>query len=529
MLAAGFSHWALWRLDLPGLHVEEAVPVTRVLEWMDHGFEWWTLSVGPGHAISEPLLTFPFIRLFGAGQISIRLFCFFAALAALLLFHRFAAVLFRDRLFAFAAAWLLGTSPTFTAASRQGFFYGLLMVPLVLGSLLLFFAWDRTGRFSRLALAVVLAGLALGVRSWLYLMTLSAAAAALVLERDLVKRFLRNTTAWGKAGLVAALIGSSSLPFLMYKLSRNDEGRTFLVTNMPWFNRGSPRTAYPRRVLGRLEQWNAHLDQTQYLDGAPIPPNRFSLWLFWMGALSSLWGLFRRRSPDGPGERFSRAALLSLGLYLLAVSLPVMVKSYNHLLCAYVLVYPVLLLYPFYLFLKKNRRALAYGLLLLFAVALSWRNFAMQRSYRAYLVETGGEGFESGVFAGFMDYAAANNVKTLIFYGRLSSMYARAAYFLSESRVAATFVVSLGEFRSALEAAGSDTGLVVYHMTDARFGDSYPQGLWRLLREDPSVEERLFFDRKGRPLLRLYMRRRPGKGTMAPLLRDRAFGRIRGL
>lgn len=192
---AAFFALALYQLDLPGLHYDEAkeagLPALQLLlgqpveafrgagVWL--GGQLVPLMVADYIGATNVVLALPFLavgRSLGGDGLVVALRCLPVTLSALSLYllYRLALVLYNRRV-ALLAFWLLALNPSFVFWSRQGVFVTSTVVPVSLGAALCLTTWYRRGSRRYLWGGILLLGLGLYTK-FLFLWVILAFALA---------------------------------------------------------------------------------------------------------------------------------------------------------------------------------------------------------------------------------------------------------------------------------------------------------------------------------------------------------------
>lgn len=309
-----FLALALHQLDLPGLHYDEAreagLPAVQLL----HGLPVFAQRGATVHVFGRELplmvqdyigalqafLAVPFLALFGANAVALRLMPVAAAALALMLAGVLAGELY-GRHGAWAAMLVLAVQPSFLFWSRQGVFVTSITGLLAVAVPLLVLRGARTGRAAPFVGAAFLAGLGLYAKLlfvWV-LGALAAVALAWLLASGTWRRIpLRRAIL--VAAACALAFAAAVAPLVLFNLRTGGTVAT-LGTNLTQSYYGVNNLAFAQNLAVRLWNLRSFLDGSSFWYLGATLRNGVAPWVYGLALAALLAGaayhaLPRRRS-----------------------------------------------------------------------------------------------------------------------------------------------------------------------------------------------------------------------------------------
>lgn len=405
-----FAANALFRLDLPGLHQDEAFMVTPALRFLQgRGGGAYTLLPG---GLDLPLmvsdhvgpvstyLIMPWLAAFGPGMSLVRLYQFAVGLFSLVLIF-----LWARRVLAPGAAGvtvlLLSVSPSLWLAARNGLYLQFIMVPIAAASLLSLDCWYRTRRTAWLCAGTFLLGLGFTAKILFLWFLLALLIGVAIAKRDLLRRLTGRPLLFA-----AAAFACGAAPLLLFNLfSRGLTARTIIahLTTTPY---GVRNTAFLTNLGTQANSFGSLLDGGWLTWTGASPHNPIAPWLF---ALAAAYHLWRWRVPGANRVRF---CLIALAVLLLASCFTITTLGPKHLIV--MLPFPHLLIAAALGSALRDRGRLASRILAPLLALLCVASFAFDlRSdfrYRRALAATAGVGLFSSAHNAVADYLAHRDI-----------------------------------------------------------------------------------------------------------------------
>lgn len=326
-VAAIFLFAALYQLNLPGIHYDEAfeaVPAVQLLRQQPvQAFRNSTVTL---FGTQFPLTTqdyigalntyfsLPFLWFAGINVTALRLYAVTIGLITLLLAHGFTADLTRNQWAGLAAAALLALNPTFIFWTRQGIFVTAINAAIGLAAAWSWLRWHRTRRYHWALAGAFLFGLGI-YGKLLFLWLIAALFGAYILAEGIHGRLaatfanLRRENPVARAGglLIAGVTGA--FPLILYNFQT---GGTFksIGQNAATSYYGVDNTAILPNLATRLGELITLLNggHLWYLGG--VFRNAGYPFIFGMALLAAVWLAARRKNPR---------ALIPFGIILLVV------------------------------------------------------------------------------------------------------------------------------------------------------------------------------------------------------------------
>ena len=310
-----FLTLALYQLDLPGLHYDEAreagLPALQILQGQPVSAQRGAtvnvfgrevpLMVQDYIGALQAFLAVPFLAVFGANTIALRLMPVAGAALALVLAGILAGRLY-GRHGAWAAMLVLAVQPSFLFWSRQGVFVTSITGLLAVAVPLLLLRGSRTGRAAPFIGAAFLAGLGLYAKLlfvWV-LGALAIVALAWLIAGEDWRRIPPRRAVLVAAGSALAFAAAIA-PLVLFNLRT---GGTFatLGTNLTQSYYGVNNLAFARNLAVRLWNLRSFLDGSSFWYQGATLRNGVAPWVYGLALAALLAGaawhaLPRRRSP----------------------------------------------------------------------------------------------------------------------------------------------------------------------------------------------------------------------------------------
>ncbi len=424
LVLAVFSILAVYQLDLPGLHNDEARESGLLAMQLANGLQveaFRGIGIGPR---ALPLmvqdyigainvyLTAPAIAIFGPGAISVRAISVLIGMASLLTTFGFVRSAGGPAA-GLLTAGLLAVQPSFIFWNRQGVLVASLTITLVGGLLWSLSSWSRRGGVW-LALGVgLVAGLGIYAKLLFVWIIAAVISATVLINMPELLRSLSNRerfNIWPRrpsiSELSAAMGGFAAgiLPLIIYNLRSG--GTLFaLGENLTTSFYGVSNLDFVANLVARWDQFRAVIagrEHLWYLGGSAGNP-------LWELALAGATFVIIGRAILGkPGSRPALVLLLTLAIGLLQTIFTVSGLFPTHLaifspLWAGTLAIAALQVSTFRFDAKHLGRFAAPVLMTIFLVSLTGRDIAVDAFYHRTLTASGGLGVHSDAIYRLVD------------------------------------------------------------------------------------------------------------------------------
>ncbi len=417
-VAAIFLFAALYQLNLPGIHYDEAFEAVPAVQLLRHqpvqAFRDSTVTL---FGTQFPLTTqdyigalntyfsLPFLWLGGINVTALRLYAVAIGLITLLLAHGFTADLTRNRWAGVAAAALLALNPTFVFWTRQGIFVTAINAAIGLAAAWSWLRWHRTRRYRWAIAGAFLFGLGI-YGKLLFLWLIAALFGAYLLAEGTHGRLAatfadlrRENIARAGGLLVAGAIGA--FPLILYNLQT---GGTFksIGQNAATSYYGVDNTAVLSNLATRLGELMTLLNGGHFWYLGGIFRNPGYPLIFGMALPAAVWLAARRKNPR---------ALIPFGIiFLVVVESIVTVSALWITHFALIMPFPAIALAVTGAELHRalpRRKVITTALIALLAVVMLGDGLATARYHRALTV-SGGLGDHSDAVYDMAGWLAEN-------------------------------------------------------------------------------------------------------------------------
>ncbi len=335
-VAALFLLAALYQLNLPGLHYDEAFEAVPAVQLLRHQpVQAFRDSAITLFGAQFPLTTqdyigalniyfsLPFLALGGFTVTALRAYAVTIGLITLLLAYTFTADLTRNRWAGVAAAALLAVNPTFIFWTRQGIFVTAINAAIGLTAAWSWLRWHRTRRFRWALAGAFLFGLGIYGKLlflWLIAALFGAYMLAIWADRHVPETLSALRREWSP-GRAAGLLGAGALGMLPLIGYNFQTGGTFknIGQNAATSYYGVDNSAVLPNLLTRLGQVMTLLDGGHFWYLGGVFRNPLLPVIFGMALLAAGWLAVRRRNP--------RAIIAFVIIFLVAVESIVTVSA----------------------------------------------------------------------------------------------------------------------------------------------------------------------------------------------------------
>lgn len=431
---------AMYQLDLPGLHYDEAfevVPAMQLLHnqpttpFRDSAIilfgKQFPLTTQDYIGALNTYAAIPFIGALGSTTFSLRLYSILVGLLTLLLVYGFCNYVSQNSVAGLVAVAWLAVTPTFVFWSRQGVFVTAITALIGVGAAWSWLAWWRSGRYRFALLGAFLFGLGLYAKLlfvWLIGALVGLAALVILARRRPPIQVWQRINLSSKQIIGLPLAGAFGCwPLILYNVQT---GGTFKsITENAGVSYYGVNNADVWTNLGtRFEQLGILLSGGHLWYLGDVYANSFAVGIFLLAIVASIWLVFPRRTEKirevhegryGETAVSGQPSAVVLLPYLLIIL--VLLQSIVTVSALWVTHFAVIMVWPaialavtwiavFHRF--QGQRPVKLTLILLLALLLI-TDLTNTVRYHAALTTTGGLGTHSDAVYDLTDWLAANN------------------------------------------------------------------------------------------------------------------------